>query len=134
MDKIITFEQVRHDLRNLKHIEYSIQTFTEAHNKLQRQYEQHKNNGASEEDLRKLSESIKKLDANGLIKQSIEKKDKYFEAIAHLESVNKTIIIDSVINGVTYWKIGNKLGYSDETIKKRVNKSIKQIVDYINKL
>lgn len=130
---MVSFEQVKQDLRNLKHIEYSIQTFTEAYNKLQMQYDKQRGSNASEEDLKRLNDSIKKLDPNGLIKQSIEKKEKYFEAISHLESINQTIIIDSVINGVTYWKIGNKLGYSEVAIKKRVNKSIRQIVDYINK-
>jgi len=76
---------------------------------------------------------MEKLDANGFIKQSILKKEQYFEAISHLAPINQTIIIDSVINGVTYWKIGNKLGFSDETIKKRVSRSILNIVNYLNK-
>ena len=130
---MVSFEQVKQDLRNLKHIEYSIQTFTEAFNKLQMQYEKQKGSNASEEDLKRLNDSINKLDPNGLIKQSIEKKEKYFVAISHLDPINQTIIVDSIINGVTYWKIGNKLGYSEVAIKKRVNKSIKQIVDYLNK-
>lgn len=130
-----SFEQVKQDLRNLKHIEYSIQTFTEAQDKLIKQYEKHKDNpNANKEDLDKLQESLRKLDANGLIKKSIEKKEKYFEAISHLDSINQTIILDSIINGVTYWKIGNKLGFSEIAIKKRVNKSVRQIVDYLNKL
>lgn len=132
---MVSFEQVKQDLRNLKHIEYSIQTFTEAHEKLQKQYEKHKQNeSATDEDLQKLKESMEKLDANGFIKQSILKKEQYFEAISHLEPINQSIIIDSVINGVTYWKIGNKLGFSEVAIKKRVNKSVRQIVDYLNNL
>lgn len=132
---MITFEQVKQDLRNLKHIEYSIQTFTEAHDKLQKQYDKHKQDkSATDEDLKKLQLSLEKLDTNEFIKKSIEKKEQYFEAISHLEPINQTIIIDSVINGVTYWRIGNKLGFSEIAIKKRVNKSIRQIVDYLNKL
>lgn len=132
---MVNFEQVKQDLRNLKHIEYSIQTFTEAQEKLQKQYEKHKQTkSATDEDLQKLKESMDKLDANGFIKQSILKKDQYFEAISHLEPINQTIIVDSVINGVTYWKIGNKLGFSEVAIKKRVNKAVRQIVDYLNKL
>jgi len=51
---MITFEQVKQDLRNLKHIEYSIQAFTEAHDKLQKQYEKHKQNeSAKAEDFNK---------------------------------------------------------------------------------
>ena len=132
---MVSFEQVKKDLRNLKHIEYSIQTFTEAQEKLQRQYDKHKQNeSAKAEDLHKLKESMKKLDVNGFIKQSILKKEKYFEAISHLEPINQTIIVDSVINGVAYWKIGNRIGFSEVAIKKRVNKSVKQIVDYLNNL
>ena len=132
---MITFEQVKQDLRNLKHIEYSIQTFTEAQDKLIKQYEKHKNNPEStKKDLEKLQDSLNKLDTNGFIKQSIEKKEKYLEAISHLEPINQTIIIDSVINGVTYWKIGNRLGFSEVAIKKRVNKCVRQIVEYLNKI
>ena len=132
---MVNFEQVKQDLRNLKHIEYSIQTFTEAQEKLQKQYEKHQQDkSATDEDLKKLKESMDKLDANGFIKQSILKKEQYLEAISHLEPINQTIIVDSVINGVTYWKIGNKLGFSEVAIKKRVNKAVRQIVDYLNKL
>ena len=130
---MLSFEQVKKDLRSLKHLEYSIQTFTEAHERLKKQYEAHKNDGLSTEaELKKLLDAINRLNASEFIRKSIEKKDRYFEAISQLEPMNQTIIIDSVINGVTYWKIGNKLGYSDETIKKRVNKSIKQIVKILN--
>ena len=131
---MVSFEQVKQDLKNLKHIEYLIQTFTDAQERLQKQYDKHKSNGATEEDLNKLKESMKKLDTDGFIKESILKKEKYFEAISNLEPINQTIIIDSIINGVTYWKIGNKLHFSEITIKKRVNKSIRQIVGYLNKL
>ncbi len=132
---MVSFEQVKQDLRNLKHIEYSIQTFTEAQEKLQKQYEKHKQNkSATDEDLQKLKESMEKLDANGFIKKSILKKEQYFEAISHLEPINQSIIIDSVVNGVTYWRIGNKLGFSEVAIKKRVNKSVRQIVNYLNNL
>ena len=77
---------------------------------------------------------MNKLDTDGFIKKSIIKKEQYFEAISSLEPINQTIIIDSVINGVAYWKIGNKLHFSEVTIKKRVNKSIRQLVDYLNKI
>ena len=130
---MLSFEQVKKDLRSLKHLEYSIQTFTEAHERLKKQYEVHKKDGLSTEaELKKLLDAINRLNASEFIRKSIEKKGRYFEAISQLEPMNQTIIIDSVINGVTYWKIGNKLGYSDETIKKRVNKSIKQIVKILN--
>lgn len=129
----VTYEQVKKDLRNLKHLEYSIQTFTQANERLKRQYELHKKDGLSTEaELEKLLEAIKRLDASKFIRKSIEKKDKYFSAISQLEPMNQTIIVDSVINGVTYWKIGNKLGFSEIAIKKRVERSIRQIMEIIN--
>ena len=131
---MVTFEQVKKDLRNLKHLEYSIQTFLVASEKFKKQYENHRENGATEEQLKIFKESIDKLDANEFIKQSILKKEQYFDAISHLEPINQTIIIDSVINGETYWKIGNKVGFSEVAIKKRVNKSIRQIVSHLKKV
>ena len=131
---MVTFEQVKKDLRNLRYLECSIRTFTEANEKLKKQYEKHKEDkNSAEEELKKLEEARKKLDTNGFIKKSIEKKQRYFDAISHLEPINQTIIIDSVINGETYWKIGIKLSFSEIAIKKRVNKSIGQIVEYLNK-
>ena len=130
---MLSFEQVKKDLRSLKHLEYSIQTFTEAHERLRKQYEAHKNDGLSTEvELKKLLDAINRLDASKFIRKSIEKKDKYFEAISQLEPMNQTIIVDSVINGVTYWKIGNKLGFSEIAIKKRVERSIRQIMEIVN--
>ena len=128
--EMVTFEQVKKDLRNLRHIEYSIRTFSEARSRLQHQYDECEKAG-DVETLEKLKESISKLDANGFIKRSIVKKDKYFKAIACLEPMNQTIIIDSVINGVPYWKIGNQLGFSEVAIKKRVNKAINQIAELV---
>lgn len=127
----MTFEQVKRELRNLRHIEYAIRTFSEARSRLLHQYEECAKTEDTET-LEKLKESISKLDANEFIRKSIVKKDLYFNAIACLEPINQTIIIDSVINGVPYWKIGKQLGFSEVAVKKRVNKAIHQIAEIMN--
>ena len=129
---MVTFEEVRKDLRSLKHLEYSIQVFNNACDNLNKQYESYLKSSAKLEEIEKLKESILKLNTEGIIKKSIEKKDKYFQVISKLEPIERTIIIDSVINGVTYWEIGRRLNYSSETIKKKVNKAISKIVEILN--
>lgn len=131
--ELVTLEEVKRDLKSLKHLEYSIRAFGVACENLQKQYDFYKNAGGVSEDVERLRVAIKNLKISELIKSSIAKKEKYFEAIAFLEPINRTIIVDSVINGCTYWQIGKKLGYSDEAIKKRVNKAIKQIAEFVNK-
>lgn len=131
---MLTFDEVRNDLKSLRHIEYSIQATQEASTRLKRQLEICKQSKfISPDELHKLKNSIEKLDSNEFIKQSIEKKEKYFEAISHLEEPNKTIIVDLIINGTKYKEIALKLHFSIECIKKRSNKAINDIKTYINK-
>jgi len=130
---MLSFEEVKKDLTSLKHLEYSIHTFTEAHERLNKQYALHKEkNLSTEAELKKLKDAIDRLNASDFIKKSIEKKDRYFEAIAKLDPMNQTILVDFVINGEAYWKIGNKLGFSSEGVRKRVRRAIKQIVKILN--
>ncbi|MBQ3041451.1 MAG: sigma-70 family RNA polymerase sigma factor [Clostridia bacterium] len=61
-----------------------------------------------------------------------ELEEKYMGAIATLGPIEKSIVIDTYINGLPYWKIGVALGYSEEGIRKRLSKAIHTISAFIN--
>ena len=61
------------------------------------------------------------------IKEANELEKKYISAINKLEPLEKTIIIESFLNGKPYWKIGNELGYEEETIRKKIAKILRKI-------
>ena len=53
-------------------------------------------------------QSLEDIDVLGYIKSSHDLESKYRQAINSLDPVDRTIIIESFINGVAYWKIGNQ--------------------------
>ena len=61
------------------------------------------------------------------IDKAREIEEKYMGAIMALDPIEKSIVVDTYINGVPYWKIGIELGYSEEGIRKRLAKAIKSI-------
>ena len=62
------------------------------------------------------------------IKEANEIESKYMDAINSLEPIERTIIIESFLNGKPYWKIVQDLGYEEETVRKKVNRILRKIV------
>lgn len=67
------------------------------------------------------------------IKEASEIEERYMQYINQLEPIDKAIILDNLVNGLPYWKIGMKLGYSEDGIRKKVDKIARQLVTLINK-
>ena len=82
-------------------------------------------------DITKIQDIISKLDIENYIKRATEIECKYWEAINSLPPLDKTIILDGYINGTPYWKLVNKLNYSEDAIKKRIPKIIENIAEAI---
>ncbi|MBO5440852.1 MAG: sigma-70 family RNA polymerase sigma factor [Clostridia bacterium] len=61
------------------------------------------------------------------IKEATEIEAKYMSAINQLDPLDKAIVLDNLVNGIPYWKIGLKLGYTEDGIKKRINKAIRKL-------
>jgi len=61
------------------------------------------------------------------IKDATEIESKYMSAINQLDPLDRVIILDNLVNGLPYWKIGLNLGYSEDGIKKRVNKAVRKL-------
>lgn len=67
------------------------------------------------------------LDVKTVIEGACTLEEKYMAKINELPLPDRGIIIDCVINGTPYWKIGLEIGYSDEGVRKRVSKIIAKI-------
>ena len=122
--------EVRKDLRELKKHAHAIE-------KLQRVYQTHEAR----------IKMLKRLGENDKVKALIEKEEsyissiklceeidnarlleeKYMGAIVKLDPIDKSIILDACINGTPYWKVGYELGFSEEGVRKRINKILKAI-------
>ena len=74
---------------------------------------------------------IRKIDASGALLRAEQLELYYIDAINKLSPTDKSIIVDTFLNGLPYWKIGAELGFSEETIRKRVNKAILEIAKTI---
>lgn len=126
--------QIRQDLRLLKKIQHSIQVLLDVESIHKKRLEvllSKQQTESIKQDIIKIQDILSKLDIENYIKRATEIESKYWEAINNLPPLDKTIILDGYINGTSYWKLGNKLGYSEDAIKKRIPKIIENIAESI---
>jgi DNA-directed RNA polymerase specialized sigma24 family protein len=57
--------------------------------------------------------------------QSLERV--YMGAIMSLDPTDRSIALNTYINGLPYWKTGLEVGYTEEGVRKRIAKIVKQI-------
>ncbi|MBQ7907002.1 MAG: hypothetical protein IJ309_03405 [Clostridia bacterium] len=74
---------------------------------------------------------LAQLNISKYINDSRTTEERYIEAINSLEPIDKAIILDSYINGRAYWQIGQKIGFSEEGIRKRVKKILSTLAKRI---
>lgn len=53
---------------------------------------------------------------------------KYMGAINQLEPLDRAIIVECFINGLPYWKLALKLGYSEDGIRKKADKIMRKLL------
>ena len=130
----INLNQIRQELKLLKKIQHSIDTLIEVENSHKQRLEvllTKKQTDSVKEDIVKIKDIISNLGTEQYIRRATEIETKYWSAINSLSPIDKTIILDGYINGTQYWKIGNKVGYSERSIQRRVPEIIKIIADYM---
>lgn len=124
--------QVKSDLKNLKKAIKAIDAIMDAENKHIKRLELLKFLGQDEftrEETERTERILKTYDASKYISEANKIEEKYMGIINTLDPLDKTIILDGYINGNPYWKIGMRVGYSEEGIRKRVAKIIKLIAE-----
>ena len=126
--------KVKSDLRQLKHLSYVINSQMEVKERHKQRLDLLRATEQTEdvkEDIMRLESLLKKLNIEDNIVKATNLENKYLEAINKLSGLDKTIITDAFINGKPYWKIGNRIGYTERGIQKRVSIALKKIADYV---
>ncbi len=125
--------EVKKDLRELKHHAHAIEKLKMAQNThLARisMLERMEKTDKIKEIIECERRHIELLPISEEIERARLLEEKYIDAISTLGPIEKSIIIDTYINGIPYWKIGITLGYSEEGIRKRLAKALKEIASY----
>ena len=123
-------EEVKKDLKNLKLYNQSVLKLKEVmdtHLMRIKMLERMEKNDKTEELIKKEQQLLSSLDFTRKIDQALFLESKYMETITSLDPLDRTIILDAYVNGLPYWKIGISLGYSEEGIRKKISKIIKNI-------
>ena len=126
--------RVKSDLKNLRKAIKIIDAVMEAENKHIKRLELLKFLGQDEftrEEIERTERILQCYDAAKYISEANRLEEKYMGVINALEPIDRTIVLEGYINGNPYWKIGMKIGYSEEGIRKRMAKIIKQIAENI---
>ncbi len=127
--------EVKKDLRELKKHAHAIERLKnvqKTHMARIKMLEKMTPNDKVSELIKKEMEHLNALPICNEIEKARKIEEKYMNAIMELDPVEKSIIVDTYINGVPYWKIGLELGYSEEGIRKRISKAIKSIACQVN--
>ncbi|MBQ3018094.1 MAG: hypothetical protein IJD89_04025 [Clostridia bacterium] len=122
--------EVKKDLRELKKLTHASRAIESAVDTHLARIKTLKNLPSSERIstlISKEEELLKSLNTLGKIEDAQLLENKYMEAIMSLDPTDKTIALNTYINGVPYWKTGIELGFSEEGVRKRITKIIKKI-------
>ena len=134
MEKEEKIAKIKKDLRRLRKITHSVEVslqVKERHERRLSYLEREKPSKENIEEAQKIRKNLASLRIDDIIKEATTLESLYMEAISKLEPLDRTIILDSYINGKAYWKIGRDIGYTEVGIQKRVNKIIEILANLI---
>ncbi len=120
-------EKVKNDLRQLRMLTHHIECALKAKNRHEKRLEHLKETDGKDKEIAKLLSVITSLNIVKSIEEATKLELEYMNLINQLEPIDKAIIIDGYINGEPYWKIAQKLGYSEAGIQKRALIAIEYI-------
>ena len=123
-------DEVKKDLKNLRLYNRSISKLKElmtTHEMRIKMLEKMGENERIKGIIAKERSLLSSLDFATKIDNALSLEEKYMGFITSLDPLDRDIIIDAYINGLPYWKIGLEIGYSEEGVRKKVSKIIKEI-------
>lgn len=127
-------EQIKKDLRRIRKLSHAIEASTSARERLENRRrfllgtEQTESTKA---EISKIERVISSFNLEEHISEATKLEQKYIMAVSKLPPLDQVIILDAYINGLTYWQIGRKIGYSESGVKKRINKVVESLIDII---
>ncbi|MBQ7761374.1 MAG: hypothetical protein IJ400_04890 [Clostridia bacterium] len=129
-------DKIKEDLRSMRknaHVIDGLYNLQKTHEKRISLLEKLKRGERVQGAILQEKQSLEQIDVLGYIQRSRDLESRYMRAIESLDPIDRTIIMESFINGVAYWKIGNKLGFTSEGIRKRIQRAITKIADHVSK-
>ncbi len=127
----MTAEDVKKELRELKHLERCIKVRETIKEIRERRLKKLKAMPVSKErdsEISEVEDIIRSLNIRDYIRKANKLEKKYFGIISTLSPKEQIIVLECFVNGdKTYWQVGNQLGYSDEWVRAKV----REIMTYI---
>ena len=124
MERSEQIKKVKNDLKRMRILTHSIDSATKAEKKHENRILYIRRSRGEEQEKEKRIENLHKLiddlKIDELVNEFCELEATYMTAINELESIDKAILLDSLFNGLTYREIGNRIGYSERGIQKRM--------------
>lgn len=127
-------EAIKKDLRQLRKVTHSIEALMTMKDKHEKRLEYLSGlppSEAVEEEKRKITSLLEKVDIQGYIARATALEEKYMAAIDKLDPLDKKILIDGYINGKAYYKIGWEIGFSTQGVQNRISIIIKKIANLL---
>lgn len=127
-------EAIKKDLRQLRKVTHSIEALMTMKDKHEKRLEYLSGlppSEAVEEEKRKITSLLEKVDIQGYIARATALEEKYMAAIDKLDPLDKKILIDGYINGKAYYKIGWEMGFSTQGVQNRISIIIKKIANLL---
>ena len=120
------------DLRSIRKLAHNISAATRAKSNYVERLEllraQEPSNAVRSEEAR-IHRLIKGLNIEKLIHTSGELEAIYMPIIDTFDPLDRAIIIDAVVNGKAYWRIGREIGYTERGIQKRMTEMIRRLAE-----
>lgn len=124
-------ERIKRDLRRLRNITHGINVLMcvkETHEK--RLAYLNALNPCTEEtkaEITKISKALSDLRIEESIKEATALEEIYMNAITRLEPLDRIIILDGYVNGKTYRRVGESIGYSERGVQNRMKVIIEKL-------
>lgn len=133
MEKMQKIQKIRSDLRELRKLSHAITTQLELKRRLEERRAYLKGLGSLDAmiEIERIDAILASLKIEDSIKRAGELELAYMEAIGKLGIIDRTVVIDGYLNGVPFWKIGKKLGYSEDGIKKRAARALDKLAEML---
>ena len=131
---MISIERIKKDLRELKKTTHLVEALIGVKKNYLKRIRELKglHRIQKREKLAKLEKMYGALEIEPYIVKIEEYAKSYNEAIESLGITDRVVVIDYYVNGIPAWKIGSRLGYSEDGVRKRLKGCILKIADFLN--
>lgn len=74
----------------------------------------------TEKAIKRQKELLEKLGIKEFANMCAETEEKYMDAINKLEPIDRAMLLDSCLNGMQNWQLGNKYGFTENGARKHI--------------